>query len=175
MCAPPSILSGADFTWRFSHYAGLYFDEFDPGSAWIRESAELRLPPSEHAQTLFLRGEIRPHPAAHGLESAAPGLVCRVDGVRAGGLRNLAPGPFEIRLTVPPKPAGHESRITLCLTGVRLTNFLAWIGRLTGVGSLQRFRRQRKNRQLRLISHQRRGRGGLRFFHPPRTLFHRLC
>jgi glycosyltransferase involved in cell wall biosynthesis len=152
MCAARSILSGADFTWRFSHYAGLYFDEFDPGSAWIRESAELRLPPSEHAQTLILRGEIRPHPAAHGLESAAPGLVCRVDGVRAGGLRNLAPGPFEIRLTVPPKPAGHESRITLCLTGVRLTNFLAWIGRLTGVGSLQRFRRQRKNRQLRLIS-----------------------
>ena len=152
MCAARPTLSGADSVWRFSHYAGLYFDEFDPASAWIRESGELRLPPSEQVQTLVLRGEFRPHPGAHGLESAAPGLVCRVDGVRAGAARPLAPGPFKIQLTIPPKPPGHESRITLSLTGVWLTNFLAWLGRRTGLGSLQRFRRQRKNRQLRIAA-----------------------
>jgi len=143
---------GAASTWRFSHYAGLYFDEFDPASAWIRETAELRLPPAENTQTLILRGEFHPHPAASGLEATAPGLVCRVDGGRAGALRKLAPGPFELRLTVPPAPPGRETRITLSLTGVRMTNFLAWIGRLTGLESLQRFRRQRKNRQLRITT-----------------------
>ena len=78
--------------------------------------------------------------------------MCRVDGVRAGELRNLAPGPFALRLTVPPGPAHRGPTITLGLTGVGLTNFLAWVGRLTGLQSLERFRRQHKNRSLRITT-----------------------
>lgn len=152
MCAARSNLSGADSVWRFSHYAGLYFDEMMPGSAWIRETAALRLPASRDLQTLVLHGEYQPDPAARGLEASAPGLVCRVDGRRVGTLRNLAPGAFALHLSLPPETAQRMTRLTLLLTGVRWTNLLAWLGRLTGFGPLQRFRAQRKNRQLRITS-----------------------
>jgi len=137
---------------RFSHHAGLYFDDFDPASAWIRESAELRLPPGQAGQVLVLRGEYRPHPAARRLEAAAPGLVCRVDGTAVGELQNLAPGPFELRFTLPASATGHAPTISLALTGVHFTNFLAWLGRRTGWASLHHFRQQTKNRQLRIAS-----------------------
>ena len=152
MRAARSSFTGAASVWRYSHYAGLFFDDFDPASAWIRDSAELRLPPGQGSQTLILRGEFRPHPAARGLEASAPGLVCRVDGAFAGKVRNLAPGPFELRLTVPPDSARRGARITLGLNGVWLTNHLAWLGRITGLGSLQHFRQQHKNHQLRITS-----------------------
>ena len=47
-------------------------------------------------------------------------------------------------------PAGAS--LGLDLTGIGLTNLLAWLGRVTGIGSLQRFRAQNKNRQLRLAT-----------------------
>ena len=152
MCAARSSPSGAAQVWRFSHYTGLFFDDLDPGSAWMRDTARLRLPATQSPQRLVLRGEYHPHPTAKGLEAGAPGLVCHVDGVRVGALRNLAPGPFELPIIVPATDARREPRITLRLTGVGLTNLLAWAGRRTGLASLQHFRRQHKNRQLRLTS-----------------------
>lgn len=152
MCAARSPFPGADAAARFSHHAGLFFDDFDPASAWIRESAELRLPPGQGSQTLTLRGEFRPLPGARGLETSAPGLICRVDGTRAGTVRHLPPGPFELKVTLPPPSADRGPKITLWLTGVGFTNFLAWAGRRTGWASLQHYRQQRKNRQLRICS-----------------------
>ena len=137
---------------RFSHHAGLYFDDFDPASAWIRETATLRLPPGQAGQVLVLRGEYRPHTAARHLEATAPGLVCRVDGTTVGELQNLAPGPFELRFNLPPSATGHAPTISLALTGVHFTNFLAWLGRRTGWASLHHYRQQTKNRQLRIAS-----------------------
>ena len=39
---PPA---GGAFSRRFTHFAGLFFDEFDGESAWIREAGTMRLPP----------------------------------------------------------------------------------------------------------------------------------
>jgi glycosyltransferase involved in cell wall biosynthesis len=130
----------------------VFFDEFDSSSAWIRESAELRLPPTGRVRTLTLRGKFQPHPDARGLELSPPGLVARVDGVFAGEVQDLAPGPFELHFRLPPASAQHPSVISLALQGVGRTNFLAWLGRLTGLAGLQRYRAQNKNRQLRLTT-----------------------
>ena len=78
--------AGGAFARRFTAYAGLFFDEFAPDSAWIRETATVRLPPLEGATELVVRGEFRPHPGAHGLETAAPGLDAFVNGRPAGTL-----------------------------------------------------------------------------------------
>ena len=152
MCADRSRFSSASSAGRSSHYAGLFFDEFDPASAWIRDHAELRLPPIGRVRTLTLRGKISPHPEARGREIPAPGLVVRVDGAVAGTLRNLAPGPFELRLSLPPESAQRAAVITLDLGGVGQTNFLAWLGRISGLAALQHYRAQTKNRQLRLTT-----------------------
>jgi glycosyltransferase involved in cell wall biosynthesis len=44
-----------------------------------------------------------------------------------------------------------NERIYLGLKGVAVTNFLAWLGRVTPLKFCQRFRAQRKNRQLRIL------------------------
>lgn len=137
---------------RFTRHEDLFFDDFATDSAWLRETATLRLPPVTAPLELVLRGEFRPHPAAHGLESGAPGLNCRLDGVLVASLSPRAPGPFTLRFTLPPRTDEAESILTLSLTDVGLTNLLAWLGRRTGLSAWQRFRGQRKNRQLRIAS-----------------------
>ena len=152
MCAARSTSSGAAPAWRSSHHAGLFFDEFDSASAWIKEAAELRLPPTGRVRTLTLRGKFQPHPAARGLELPAPGLIVRVDGVVAGELKNLTPGPFELHFRLPPASAQRVAVITLALQGVSRANFLAWFGRVSGLASFQPYRAQNQNRQLRLTT-----------------------
>ena len=143
---PPA--AGA-YSRRFTGYAGLFFDEFARDSAWLRETAVVRLPPLDGTRELVLRGEFRPHPAARGAETAAPGLTVLVNGRPAGHLNAPRPGPWELTIAL---PAAAGATLTLRLTGVGFTNVLAWLGRLTGLGPLQRFRAQNKNRQLRLAS-----------------------
>ncbi len=141
---PPA---GGAYSRRFTDYAGLFFDEFALDSAWIRETARVRLPPLDGAPALIIRGEFRPHPAAVGLEAAAPSLTVLVNDQPAGALDQLAPGPWELRVAV---PADAKITLTLRLGGTGFTNLLAWLGRVTGLGSLQRFRAQNKNRRLRV-------------------------
>ena len=59
------------------------------------------------------------------------------------GCRCHAEAGSEVRRTVP---------VSCGFAGVGFANALAWLGRITGLGPLQRFRRQNKNRQLRLLS-----------------------
>lgn len=139
---------GAHFR-RFNHYTGLFFDDFCVDSAWIRETAVLRLPKLDGVQSLVLRGELRIHPSAHGIEVSPPGLVVRVNGKTVGTLGQLRPGPWELRIPLPPN---RHARLELQLTGVGFTNLLAWLGRVTGLKVLHRFRGQNKNRQLRLAT-----------------------
>ena len=81
---PPA--SGA-FSRRFTAYAGLFFDQFDPNSAWIREHATVRLPPLSGVRSLVVRGDVRVHPEARGAESSAPDLRLEINGrVAAGGV-----------------------------------------------------------------------------------------
>ena len=143
---PPS---GGTFSSRFSAYAGLFFDEFDPNSAWIRERAYVRLPPLEGVTALVIKVEVRPHPEARGCEVAAPGLRLAINGTPAGGITASPAGPWELRV---PLAKAEARELSFELTGVGLTNLLAWLGRLTGLGFWQRFRAQNKNRQLRIAT-----------------------
>lgn len=143
---PPA--AGA-FSRRFTAYSGLFFDEFDANSAWIRERASVRLPPLDGMRGLIVRGEVRPHPTARGLEVTAPGLRVAVNGQPAGAIAAGHSGSWELKI---PLPAAESIALDFALDGVAFTNFLAWLGRTTGLGAWQRFRTQNKNRQLRLTT-----------------------
>src|SRR4051794_27143413 len=95
---PPA--SGA-FSRRFTAYAGLFFDDFDSNSAWIRETATIRLPPLSGVPTLVVRGELRAHPDARGLESCPPGLRISVNGCAPVELNPGKDGPWELRVALP--------------------------------------------------------------------------
>lgn len=140
---------GGAYSRRLTDYAGIFFDEFALDSAWIRETGVVHLPPLDGARELVLRGELRAHPEARGMEIAPPEVAVAVNGQPAGSLRGLSPGPWELRIAV---PDAEKITLTLTLAGTGLTNFLAWLGRVTGFGPWQRFRRQNKNRQFRLSS-----------------------
>jgi glycosyltransferase involved in cell wall biosynthesis len=137
---------------RFTHYEGLFFDEFAPDSVWLRETATIRLPPLGASLALVLRGEYRPHPGVHGVEVGSPGLTYRLDGRIVGRLRHPAPGAFALNFTLPSESGTRGAGLSLQLEGVGFTNLLAWCGRLTGLPVWQRFRAQNRNRQLRVNS-----------------------
>jgi Glycosyltransferase len=152
MPSASSSSPGNAHSWRVPRFGGLFFDDFATDSAWLREDAFLQLPPSSGVTELVLRGEFRPHPDARPLEKKAPSLACFLDGRLVATLRDLAPAPFEIVIPLPPESAARGPRLTLRLGGVGFTNFLAWLGRITGLAPLQHFRRQTKNHQLRIAT-----------------------
>jgi glycosyltransferase involved in cell wall biosynthesis len=138
---------GGAYSRRFTDYEGIFFDEFCSDSAWIRECGTIHLPPLDGLSGLVLRGEFRAHPDARGLETALPTLAIAINGRPAGTLAPAQPGPWELKVAL---PAAEHVTLTFQLGGVGATNLLAWLGRVTGLGPLQRFRAQNKNRQLRL-------------------------
>ncbi|MGD1030977.1 MAG: glycosyltransferase family 4 protein [Opitutaceae bacterium] len=137
---------------RFTDYSGIFFDEFAENSAWLREEGCIRLPPLDGVRGLVLKGELRAHPEARGVEAGFPALTAVIDGVATGEIASSKPGPWELRFELPNAGSPDRSVLALRLEGVAFTNALAWLGRVTGLGPLQRFRRQNKNRQLRLSS-----------------------
>jgi glycosyltransferase involved in cell wall biosynthesis len=141
---PPA---GGAFSRRFTSYAGVHFDEFEPGSGWIRERALIHLPPLEGVRSLRLRGSAVVHPQATGLERGFPGLNISLNGRRTATLPPPATGPWQLEIIL---PSAESIELSLELTGVGLTNTLAWAGRVSGLGCWQRFRAQHRNRQLRL-------------------------
>ena len=142
--------SGSPAGRRWTSFTGLFFDEFAPDSAWIREAGRIRLPPLEGVDRLRVCGEVCPDLEATGREVALPSLVCRIRGGRSQYVGPTRPGPWEIELELSPMAARQGAELHLDLRGVAFTNLLAWLGRVTGFGPWQRFRRQRKNRQLRI-------------------------
>ena len=132
----------------FAH-AGLVWDDFDPGSAWLRETAVVRFRKAAGPTEVTLSGRRRAHPELRGLERGQPGLRVRVNGRPAGELPPGAVGDWRLVLAL---PAEEEIQLTLELTGTGLTNALAWAGRVTGLPAWQRFRAQHRNRQLRLVA-----------------------
>jgi len=143
---PP--VSGA-FSRRFTAYGGLFFDEFEPNSAWIRHTARVQLPPLIGVRSLLIRGESLSHPAARGLETAAPGLRIFVNRVLATEVAGGQRGTWERNIAL---PSAESVTLRFELVGVTFTNLLAWLGRVTGLGAWQRFRAQNKNRQLRITA-----------------------
>jgi glycosyltransferase involved in cell wall biosynthesis len=145
---PPA--SGGARSRRFSRHDGFVFDEFDTQSAWIRENASVAvLAPLKDVNEVVIRGELKPHPAARGIELRLPTVDVLVNGKPAARVAHTAAGPWELRLALPPT---STVTIEFRLRGVGWTNFLAWLGRVTGLAFLQRFRRQHRNRQLRIRS-----------------------
>lgn len=144
--------AGGSFHRRFTDYSGLYFDDFVEDSAWIREQARLRLPPLDGIEALVLRGEYRPHPEARGVESGSPRLSVSINHVPMAHLAPAAAGPWELHLPLSAGARTEHPVLSLTLQDVGLTNALAWLGRVSGLPAWQRFRRQNRNRQLRLQS-----------------------
>ncbi len=134
---------------RRQRFAGLFADETDPESHWIREEATLLLPPLREKGELVVEGTVLAPPAGDRTAGGTVGLDVHLDGRPAAG-GPLAPGPFALRLPLPggAPPGGH--RLTLALRGVALGNGLAWLGRVTGLPFLQKWRRQARNRRVRI-------------------------
>jgi hypothetical protein len=143
---------GGAFARRFTRYSGLYFDEFATDSAWIREAAVVRLPPMSGVGALLIRGEFRVHPEARGPETGLPSLEVLLDGMPVQALVGTAPGPWEVRVALDAASANSGSILYVRLRGVGFTNALAWLGRVTRLKPLHRYRAQNRNRQLRILS-----------------------
>ncbi len=125
-------------------FEGLFFDELDPASAWIRETGSLRLTGLAGETSLKLSGRILPHAGG----GQAPGLELCLDGQALATLPPREPG--EWSLSIPLDNPRRPLSLQLRLRGVWTGNALAWLGRLTGLPFLARHRRQEKNRRLRI-------------------------
>jgi len=82
-----------------------------------------------------------------------PGLEIRVTGsdrIHRVAAPPQGSGPWEVTLQTALTPASGSIEIRLRLTGVACTNALAWLGRVTELAFLQRFRAQGRNRRLRI-------------------------
>jgi glycosyltransferase involved in cell wall biosynthesis len=133
-------------------YTGLYFDEHSPQSAWLRDRAVIMLPPLAGISRLRLKGEFLPHPEARGCEFGCPGLSLRVGKQSPRTLQPKQAGVWCLEFELSPEQQQTGLRIEMQLKSVGLTNFLAWLGRISAWGPLQRFRKQTRNRQLRISS-----------------------
>ncbi|HEY3756004.1 MAG TPA: glycosyltransferase [Opitutaceae bacterium] len=144
--------SGGSFHRRFTDYSGLFYDEFAQNSAWIREAARLRLPPLDGIDALVLRGECIIHPEVRGVEAGFPGLSIAINGVPVGGVAASEPGAWEVRLPLSAAARTEHPILTLTLEGVAHTNALAWVARVSALPALARYRKQNRNRQIRIQS-----------------------
>ena len=59
--SPRTPPTGGAFSRRFTAYDGLFFDDFDPNSAWLRERGSVRLPPFLDSKSLIIRGAALAH------------------------------------------------------------------------------------------------------------------
>lgn len=139
---------------RWCSCEGFFFDNLATDSAWIREVGILRLPPLDEPLMLRIRGNFLPAPEGNAGEAAYPGLRIHVPASN-GSYRVSAPaqgGDWEITISVPQGSASQPPEIRFHLTGVAWTNALAWLGRISRIPFLQRFRAQNLNRRLRISS-----------------------
>jgi glycosyltransferase involved in cell wall biosynthesis len=134
---------------RRPKFTGLFHDEIVTDSYWIREEGRLALPPLMGVRQLILSGEVLPAAPADRTASGDLGLRLLLDG-RDVAATALPPGPFRLTVELPAEtgPAGHV--LQLKLTGVGGSNLLAWLGRVTGLGPLQPWRGQARNRRVRI-------------------------
>src|SRR4051812_22612709 len=134
---------------RRPKFTGLFHDELVTDSYWIREEGRLALPPLTGVRQLILSGEVLPPAPADRTSGGELGLRLALDG-RGVSATALPPGPFRLVVDLPPSMPPGGSTLGLTLTGVSGSNLLAWLGRVTGLGFLQAWRGQTRNRRLRL-------------------------
>lgn len=142
---------------RWSHFSGLLHDEFDLESHWLRLNASIVLPAFVDVRRVVLQGEFKPWPATEHA-GGPPRLEVSLNGTRIALVAPAAPGPFEVPIDLPAPVDGVGNRLDLRLRGTGWSDNLAWLGRVTKslsfLGPLHRrlqwYRRQNKNRQLRI-------------------------
>ena len=135
---------------RHSRFTGLFPDELVSDSYWIRETGTVLLPALENVPGLALVGELLPAAAGDSTATGRLGLAVKLDGRTVLTRAEIAPGPFRFDLPWPATRTQGGHRLELGLLGVTGSNFLAWLGRVSGLGFLQAWRAQGRNRRLRL-------------------------
>lgn len=155
MSANPRFTSPSS---RWSQFTGLLHDEFDLESHWVRLEAGITLPAYEDVQRVVLQAAVKPWPAAE-RAGRPPSLEVTLDGTPVAHVAPTAPGPFSVPIDLPAAHDGGSHTIGLRLRGTEWTDNIAWLGRMlqgwTVLGPLHRrlqwYRRQNKNRQLRIL------------------------
>jgi len=100
---------------------------------------------------MLIHGAVLPPDPADPTSAGPLGLEVRLDTRRVGGGEDLPVGPFRFDCPVPAAVATEAAhRAELHLVGVGRGNFFAWLGRATGVPAWQPWRRQARNRRLRI-------------------------
>jgi glycosyltransferase involved in cell wall biosynthesis len=135
---------------RRPKFTGLFHDEIVTDSFWIRESGTLLLPSLAGIKQLSVIGELLPPSPADPTSAGDLGLCCSLNGRTFARHPVLPPGPFRFDLALPAAGRDGGHILGLRLTGVADSNLRAWLGRLTGLGSLQPWRAQARNRRLRI-------------------------
>lgn len=130
-------------------FLGLFHDDVVTDSYWIREEGRLTLPPLQGVQALAIVGEVLPAPSADPTAAGPLGLRVRLDDREVTTIA-LPPGPFQLPVALPPADRLDGQVLSLQLTGVAGSNLRAWLGRVTGLGFLQPWRAQARNRRLRI-------------------------
>src|SRR3954471_19475967 len=134
---------------RRPKFIGLFHDDVVTDSYWIREEGRLALPPLRGIKQLVLVGEVLPPAPDNPAAAGNLGLVVRLDGVQLNAAPP-PPGPLQLTCALPGSDSTTGHVLALTLTGVAGSNLLAWLGRVTGLASLQRWRAQARNRRLRI-------------------------
>ena len=112
---------GGAFARRFTRYSGLFFDEFAADSAWIRETAVMRLPPMADVGTVVLKGEFLAHPGVRGPERGFPTRWrCSLTGTSAAKVFAQGPGPGRRGSRSTGRRPRRGSVLYLALHGTRL-------------------------------------------------------
>jgi glycosyltransferase involved in cell wall biosynthesis len=132
-------------------FTGLFFDETAENSAWIRESGTLVLPSLNGAHRLSLTGELLPARPTDSTANGELGLRVLLGSRELAAIHALAVGPFRLEFDLPAGDTTARQDLVLQLTGVGGSNFLAWLARITGLGPLQPWRAQTRNRRLRIL------------------------
>lgn len=133
---------------RSPKFTGLFFDDVDLDSGWIRECGQVKIPPLDGVRKIAVSGELLP--PSDSTAASAPGLRLALSGQAGETEAALAPGPFRAEIPVSSPIPTDGAVLSLRLTGVGGSNFLAWLGRVTGLPPLQAWRRQARNRRLRI-------------------------
>lgn len=112
------------------------------------------MPALPELKRIVVKGFARPHPDVRGAEVGIPKLDVFQNDQLLATVAVDAAQPWEVMIDVPPEVAAQGVTLRLKLRDVSWTNFLAWAARIGEswplADRIQRFRKQNRNRQMRI-------------------------
>ncbi len=152
--SPFAVQRGGAIARRRHFYDGFSFDDFAPGSAWIKEKAVARIPALPRLRQVRITGELLLHPDLSGIELPPPRLEIYISRRLVSTLALSSAQAWEVSYSFPEPVSNTEVPVAFKLREVGTTNFLAWLGRVAErwrwAARFQRFRKQNRNRQYRI-------------------------